>query len=260
MIRLWMVVAWLSATGCWAGNDDGGSATVEGCGDGVVDILKEGCDDGNNDSGDGCSASCSTETTITTHWKLEDHAGVPQPCPAGFDLAELRVAHARSGEQAFPFPCEAGQGTVQVLGAARDAVGAVRVLVKSSATQEVFGETWYATVPSGGGVADVTVTMITDVGRLHLFWGLSRAGAPTTCTALGVANVQIDAIPAVGPTISLVGACSPSDYPTGNLPSGTYRIVLSASSASGPGSGTLDGVVVPTGGQLANVAPIDVAF
>jgi cysteine-rich repeat protein len=36
---------------------------VPSCGDTVVDGPGEGCDDGNNTSGDGCSATCQTETT-----------------------------------------------------------------------------------------------------------------------------------------------------------------------------------------------------
>jgi hypothetical protein len=62
-----------------------------------------------------------------------------------------------------------------------------------------------------------------------------------------------------GPTVTLTGTCT-SDDPTGNLPTGAYRVEMSASSASGPGFGARDGVAVPTGGLLADIAPIDIAF
>ena len=57
---------WLAAlavvTGCGFGdNNVTHNTTHHRCGDGMVDPA-EGCDDGNNVSGDGCSASCTVET------------------------------------------------------------------------------------------------------------------------------------------------------------------------------------------------------
>ena len=44
-----------------AGGGTGDGGGVEGCGDGVRDRMTEVCDDGNNDDGDGCSATCTNE-------------------------------------------------------------------------------------------------------------------------------------------------------------------------------------------------------
>ncbi|CAN5668813.1 hypothetical protein BH11MYX1_BH11MYX1_57090 [soil metagenome] len=59
---------WLAAlavvTGCGFGDNNVTRGTTHHrCGDGLVD-PGEGCDDGNNASGDGCSASCTVETQV----------------------------------------------------------------------------------------------------------------------------------------------------------------------------------------------------
>jgi len=229
-----------------------------GCGDGMLDVLHESCDDGNTRSGDGCSSRCLTETAITLHWKIQNSAGEPQPCPAGFDTIEVTPIPARSTRAPMPFRCEDDQAHLEWVEAPRDAVGALRLRIISSTSHEVFGET-SVYLHSAGVPLDVTGTLITDIGRLHLHWTLSRAGVPSSCEALGVATIEIEVISMAGPPVTLEGTCS-SDYPTGSLPTGTYRVEMSASSASGPGFGARDGIVVPTGGLLANVAPIEIAF
>jgi len=63
--------------GC--GNVVGNAAAVLVCGDGIVS-SNEGCDDGNNTSGDGCSANCLVETNFTC-------SGQPSVCDDGDDVA-----------------------------------------------------------------------------------------------------------------------------------------------------------------------------
>jgi cysteine-rich repeat protein len=57
------LVACGGSDGNHAGSDAGGTdAPKSRCGDGVVDVATETCDDGNTTSGDGCSATCQIET------------------------------------------------------------------------------------------------------------------------------------------------------------------------------------------------------
>lgn len=254
-------MACIVGTGClWSdeGGEGGGVATEPGCGDRMIDQLHESCDDGNTESGDGCSNTCLTETAVTVHWKIRNSAGEPQPCPAGFDTVEVIPLTLRFTRPPVPFRCEDGQGTLEWLEVPRSPTFALQLQITSSTSNEVFGET-IVSLHSEGVPLDVTGTLVTDIGRLHLHWTLSQAGAPSSCAALGVATIKIDVIPTAGPTVTLTGACS-SDYPTGFLPTGTYRVEMTASSASGPGFGARDGVAVPTGGLLTDVAPIDIAF
>jgi len=258
MIRVLALMACIVGTGClWS--DEGGDVTAPGCGDRMIDQLHESCDDGNTESGDGCSSTCRTETTATVHWKIENSAGAPQPCPAGFDTVEVTPLALRFTGTTIPFRCEDGQGTLQWLEEPRSPVSALQLRITSSISHEVFGETIVSPIQSEGVPLDITGTLVTDLGRLHLHWTLSKAGAPSSCAALGVASIRIDLIPAVGPTVTLTGECS-NDYPTGFLPTGTYRVELTASSAGGPGFGARDGVAVPTGRLLTDLAPIDIAF
>lgn len=247
-------MACIAVTGCGAG----GGSTEPGCGDGVVDVLDESCDDGNTNSGDGCSSTCLTETAVTVHWKIQNSAGEQQPCPAGFDTVEATPIATRSAGTPIPFRCEDGQAHLEWLEVPRSPAFALRLRIMSSTSHEVFGETMVL-LHSEGVPLDVTGTLITDIGRLDLHWTLSRVGVLSSCEALGVATIKIAVISTAGPIVTLAGTCS-SDYPTGNLPTGMYRVEMSASSASGPGFGARDGVAVPTGDLLANVAPIEIEF
>ncbi len=59
------------------------------CGDGTV-AGTEQCDDGNVANGDGCSATCTTEFKITANWLIRTTASAtPLACPGGFNTAAL---------------------------------------------------------------------------------------------------------------------------------------------------------------------------
>jgi hypothetical protein len=142
---------------------------------------------------------------------------------------------------------------------ARNPTLALYMRITKSGTQEVFGET-EAFIGQFGAPVDVPFKLITDLGWLDLHWTMSEAGAPKTCAELGVASIRIDAIPATGPTVTLTGPCSSGNYSTGFLPTGAYRIEMTATSANGPGFGARDGVAVPPGRLRSDISPIDIAF
>jgi cysteine-rich repeat protein len=263
MTRALVVMACIAGTGClWTDEGTGSGGAAPGCGDGMVELLHESCDDGNTKSGDGCSSTCLTETAVTVHWKIQNSAGEQQACPAGFDTVEVTRLALRASGTPMPFRCEDGQAHLEWLEGPRNPAFGLQLRIVSSTSHEVFGET-VASFHSEGVPLDVTGTLITDIGRLHLYWTLSRGGVMSTCDALGVSRIKIALVSTAGGTVTLEGTCSSNptgDYPTGDLPTGTYRVEMSASSANGPGFGARDGVAVPTGGLLANVPPIEIVF
>jgi cysteine-rich repeat protein len=78
--------------------DAGSDSTTGHCGDGVVDGTEQ-CDDGNTTSGDGCSATCETETTGGTcspHSFRCNTAGDVETCNNS-GSAWLQVEHCANG-------------------------------------------------------------------------------------------------------------------------------------------------------------------
>jgi len=261
MKRLWVAMCLVMSVGC--ADEGDGPASTEGCGDGLSDELKETCDDGNRESGDGCSSDCLIEQTITAHWTFENTAGEVQTCPAGFDTVEVLKETLRVTLAAASFPCVDGEGTFETHEIARSQTGGYRLQLRRGDAGELFGETRssdYPSGPTGDHPFDLRFKMTTDLGRLAINWKLSQAGVQRSCEAIGVTSVRIDLIPATGPTITLMGTCSSLPYTTGRLKTGVYRVELTAASASGMGFGALDGVGVPTGGLLTELPPIDIAF
>src|SRR5262249_35967116 len=90
----------ISLTACSASTEPPPDEGV--CGDGSVDPGEQ-CDDGNTISGDGCSATCQTETPDTQHttkatWTLKDLAtDTATACPDGFDTASLNSQPVDAG-------------------------------------------------------------------------------------------------------------------------------------------------------------------
>jgi hypothetical protein len=216
----------------------------------VFGVLAVGCDGGGGSS----VVDASTDLppfSVTVRWKLENAAGEPQPCPAGFDTAEVIVLGVRGGVQSSnPFPCTDGEGVVTIRPVPRESYG-VMVRIRDGVDGPLFGETFPA-LASG----DVTLTVITDLGRLRVHWTLSQGGVTRTCADLGIDMVQIEVTPAQGQPMTRSAFCVLGQEPTNPLPTGTARVVVTA----GTTSGSLDNVAVPTGGLFADVPPIDLAF
>ena len=256
-----MAMGLVMCAGC--ATDGRQPASIEGCGNGVLDQLQETCDDGNLVSGDGCSSDCRIEETIIAHWTLENSAGEAQLCPASFDTVDVIAMTLRVSVPVASFPCVDGEGTFEMHELPRSPTNGFLLQIRRGGTDELFSQTMSFGLPGGPTLDhpfDVRFKVTTDIGRLGLPWKLSRAGAPGSCEALGVTSIGIDAIPATGPTIMLTGTCSDMDYTTDFLKTGTYRIEMRAISTAGMGHGALDGVKVPTGGLLTRIPPIDIAF
>ncbi len=216
----------------------------------VFGVLAVGCD------GEGGSSVVDASTSlppfsVTVHWKLENAAGEPQPCPAGFDTAEVVVQSVRGAPPiSHLFPCADGIGIVTIKPVPRDSYG-VMVRIRNGPDGPLFGESFPA-FASG----TVSLTVITDLGRLMVHWTLSQGGVTRTCADLGIDMVQIEVTPAQGQPVTRSASCVLRQEPTNPLPTGTARVVVTA----GTKSGSIDNVMVPTGGLFADVPPIDLAF
>jgi cysteine-rich repeat protein len=161
MVRALAVLACIAGSGCV------GTDPEPGCGDGMIYLLNESCDDGNTRSGDGCSSACLTESDVTVHWKIQNSAGEPQPCPAGSDTVEVTRVTVRFSAMPIPFRCGDGQAHLEWLEAARSPAFALQLRITSSASHEIFAETTVY-IYSEGVPLDVTGTLVTDSGQLHL--------------------------------------------------------------------------------------------
>lgn len=128
------------------------------CGDGMIDLLHESCDDGNTEAGDGCSSTCRTESAVTVHWTIQDPAGTPQACPAGADTVDVALVTQRFTDTAMPFPCVDGQHHLEWLEIPRSAAIGVELTLTSSTTHDVFAKK----MTFIGSTDDVTVVLTTD--------------------------------------------------------------------------------------------------
>jgi cysteine-rich repeat protein len=146
-------------------------ATPDGCGDLVIDPLKETCDDGNTESGDGCSSDCQFEETVTAHWTLENSAGEAQQCPAGFDTVDVIAQTLRVNLTEASFPCADGQGTFEMHETPRSPTSGFLLQIRRGDTGELFSQT---PSPDPPGVRthdhrfDIRFKVTTDIGRLSL--------------------------------------------------------------------------------------------
>ena len=187
-------------------------------------------------------------------------AGELQPCPPGFDVAEVMITSSRQiSSFVTPFPCADGVGMVTTHPSNRDSNG-VFVRISRSLGGEVFGTSGApgVLISPTGTPFETTLVVITDRGSVGVSWTFTQAGMPRTCEEIGVMTTQVDFIPSTGLTVTEIVPC-PYFQTGARLPSGPARVVISAGSASGSASASSD-VVVPMGGLSTTVAPINLSF
>jgi cysteine-rich repeat protein len=221
------------------------------CGDGQRERL-ETCDDGNTTSGDGCSEYCRSESLISVRWQLATLAGDPRTCPDGFDVAEVV---SRLGPFNVPlrktFACDAGAGVV-ALEENTEFGYDVQVLIKSSATGEVYGQSAIEHIVADGAPGASDHTIVTDAGTITVAWSMYRNGMPTFfCTEIPVTSPVMAVVHgATGEPTTYNFSCDTQTFGvTELLPSGTYRVEVSAAAGTQVATATLEGIVVPTGGK-----------
>lgn len=162
-------MACIAGTGClWT--DEGGESdiTESRCGDRMIDELHETCDDGNTQSGDGCSSTCGIEIAVTVHWKIQNSAGEPRPCPVGFDTVEVTQLTLRFTGSPILFRCEDGQAHLEWREVPRSRTNGLRLRLTSSTSPAVASETVVSPYSGSVPLDDITGTLITDIGPLRL--------------------------------------------------------------------------------------------
>jgi cysteine-rich repeat protein len=185
--------------------DDGNNASNDGCsatcvieasggvcGDDHVD-TGEDCDDGNTDSGDGCSANCLAEHVTTAQWNIKLADGTVRPCPTGYDTAAVYSQPLDSGGNPV------GQPTIDLFNCA-DGMGTTAPL------EAGVYRTWVAITTANNSAtyaqtlaADVDLTtmdmtfsgdIVTDGGYFAWAWALQGETSQNPLTCADVAGIE----------------------------------------------------------------------
>jgi cysteine-rich repeat protein len=222
----------------------------------------EACDDGNITSGDGCSNSCRIDGTVRVSWRLTTLAGETQPCPDGFDVAEVITQEGIwSAEVKRTFECAAGATDVVLEKRSSEVGHDIQVLIKT-ASGEVYGESEIDEVDVERR-SDSSHRIVTDAGKIHVHWGVWVGNQPTFCS--GVAAVDVVVRGAAGTVLAQSFPCdgygdlTPLGL-TPLLPVGTYSVDVSALRGGQSASATIDGIVVPPGGRAVLTSQAKLVF
>jgi len=230
------------------------------CGDGHLDPGEQ-CDDGNNTSGDGCSANCVLEAAVhATHasWQLKNISGSNAGCPAGFDTAIViswkldgsgnpigtcSPGGTPSGSCYLDlFNCADGAGTTTAIPAGRyrtfvaitNTTGSS--IFASSLSDDVDLTTANGAFPNDPGLTHGTIYK--DGGYFAAAWQLvgATSGNALTCTQAMSGGVSVLST-VTGGTASAddIFNCTDGGGITGGLLAGSYTVSVSALDTSTPG-------------------------
>jgi cysteine-rich repeat protein len=232
----------LVASGCTT------SASVAVCGDGILD-PGEGCDDGNNISGDGCSATCTVETVgrsgyITAKWDLTNVAHQHLDCPGGFDTAAL---YSQEVDASFN---NVGAPVIDLFNST-DFTGRTAALSPTTyyswvSIANTNNSSQYAT--STEAFVDLTAAdktysadILEDGGYFQFQWALTLGGNPTTCAAQanvkGIESVSTDTANSSN-FASDIFPCADHVGITSGFSAGMYTVSIDALNASNQAIGT----------------------
>jgi cysteine-rich repeat protein len=229
------------------------------CGD-RLQWTGESCDDGNLVNGDGCSANCRVDARVRVSWRLTTLAGETQPCPDGFDVAEvIAQQHSMMLPIKRAFDCSAGTADL-VLEELAPIGHDIKVLIKSASGQ-LYGESMidHIDIKTETGSSH---EIVTDAGKIHVWWKVWLGTQPTLCD--GVSTVQVAVRDTSGTIFSQAFPCGGNfGNPFGVtplLPTGSYSVDVSAVRGTQSASVTLDGIAVPTGGRAVISGTADLVF
>lgn len=223
------------ATGCiiTSGDDTGAF-----CGDLIRD-PGEDCDDGNNASGDGCSASCRLEGgdtgLITANWSIKNLAtNQIIPCPPNIDTAAVTAQPVDAGGNNVGQPiidlytCAAGTGQADY------PVGRYKVFIALTNTNNTmtYATTLSAIVDITSNDQTFTATILNDGGYFIFDWVLRGAVSNQTLTCAQANNPDAVEITStlVGPNSAFTDQfnCADGTGVTGGLLAGAYVCVIEA--------------------------------
>ena len=264
----------LSVTGCIIEDNTGDDVPTPFCGDGAVNVSTEQCDDGNNLSGDGCSATCTTEVPqnqahIGATWQLRDQAtNTTTACPVGYDTAALysqpvNASNQPSGSAIIDlFNCADNAGTSAALPAGRYQVW---IEITDHNNTMTYAKSLSAFV-------DVTTTdktfnaqILNDGGYFQLAWLLKGANSNSTLTC---AQAAANGVEAIGTDVSNstnsnsdIFTCSDQAGITAGYLAATYTVAVHALNASDQVIGAapdLVNKVIATRNQVTDLGTITI--
>jgi cysteine-rich repeat protein len=249
-----LLILVVSATGCIieSGDDDGGGITpTPRCGDNVVNQASEQCDDGNIVSGDGCSATCTTEVptgdaVIAASWELRNIVtNTATACPTGFDTAAVYSQPVNAaGAPAGPvivdlFDCAAKTGTTSPLPAARYLVW---IEITNNANTSVYAKSLSAYVDVTVSDKTFSAQILNDGGYFQLAWLLRGANTNNalTCAQAGASGVESIATDVSTPTNSAsdIFQCDAGRGITAGFSAATYTVSVAALNNANQSIGT----------------------
>lgn len=270
MKKLWL--ACLLACGACVEADNGSGRF---CGDGLVNLVGEQCDDGNNLDGDGCSAACLTEGApvgghITASWTIKNLAtNTTAACPTGYDTAALYSQPVdAAGNNAGPvvidlFDCVANSGTSAPL---TPGMYLTWIEIANHTNTSVYAKSLSAFVDITSSDKTFSAQILTDGGYFQLAWSLVGAttNSSLTCAQAG-ATGGVDAV-ATDVSNSTNSAsdqfnCEDFSGVTAGFVAATYTVSVSALNASNQSIGTapaLTNKVIQPKNMVTNLGTVSI--
>ena len=264
----------LSVTDCIIEDNTGDDVPAPFCGDGSVNLSSEQCDDGNNLSGDGCSATCTTEVPqnqahISATWQLRNEAtNSATACPTGYDTAALYSQPVNaSGQPAGSvivdlFDCAASAGTSAALPAS---MYQVWIEIADHNNTMVYAKSLSAIVDVTTSDKTFNAQILNDGGYFQLAWTLRGA---TSNNALTCAQAAANGVEAIGTDVSNssnsnsdIFTCSDQSGITAGYLAATYTVAVHALNASDQNIGSapdLVNKVIASRNQVTDLGTISI--
>jgi cysteine-rich repeat protein len=270
MKKVWL--ACVVACGACGSVDSG---TGRYCGDGLVNLVGEQCDDGNNLDGDGCSSACLNEVPpsggyITANWQLKSIAtSTVVTCPTGYDTAALYsqpvdAAGNNTGSVVVDlYDCVANTGTSSALAPGRYLSW---IEIANHTNTSVYAKSLSAFIDITTSDKTFSVQILTDGGYFQLAWSL--VGATTnnslTCAQAGATG----GVEAIGTDVSNSSnsasdqfTCEDFQGVTAGYVAATYTVSVSALNGSNQSIGTapaLTNKVIQPKNMVTNLGTVSI--
>ena len=171
--------------------------------------------------------------TIDAHWTIKTLAGVPQPCPAGFDAAVLTSQQVDDDNTNIgapiidTFDCTAMQGISSTV---PYGMFFTSITIENRDSHSEYAKSLEAFVDLTADDNSFNVDIYTDAGYFTFAWNLSHLGEPTTCAESALTQVEAVTTDTMNSAnvIDDKFSCSDDNGVTSPLRAGTYTISVDA--------------------------------
>lgn len=183
---------------------------------------------------------------VAVRWVLVDSAGAEQACPDSGATVDVIPIYMRRGPQPpVVVPCSEHLARITLDPEPKED-SAVQLGVRRG-----DGAPFAITSMQLAHTPELTFAVTIDRGRIAAQWTHHRGGMPVSCVDLGNPTATVTFTPSFGAPTTVTNADCERGASSGLLPTGaSVRIDVT----SGGGAGSVDNVIVPTGG-LTTYAP-----